>query len=376
MSKTKNFSPLTIGLAFFAMFFGSGNLVFPLFLGQTAGDQWLTVFLGFILSGVIGPLFGVVAMVAYQGNTNKFFETIGKRNALFFVSLLMLVWIPFGAAPRCIRVAYESFATIVPALPLWIFGIAYSVLVYFSIVRKSRMIEVLGYFLTPALLICLAVLWIMGMVGTETPPPALESTGALFYTGMVHGYETMDLIASFFFSLSIIAVIQAENRPVGQSMKKTLLSGFIGMTILALVYGALIYMAARNADLLAPLAKDQLLPFISRQFLGPQWSLIPVGVVFLACLTTSVAMLSVFADFVKEKFLTRSESSNVPVLIGVVLTFGLSLFTFDGLMVVTTPILEVSCPLLILLTIYNLGRKFFFEPKPLTENLSSSKSGR
>ena len=359
MSEPKKFSPFTIGLAFFAMFFGSGNLVFPLFLGQYAGDQWLTVFLGFVLSGVIGPLFGVVAMVAFQGNTDKFFNAIGKRNALLFVSLLMLVWIPFGAAPRCIRVAYESFATMVPIVPLWVFGIAYSALVYFSIVRKSRMIEILGYFLTPALLICLAVLWVFGMNDTAAPPITDHTTASIFHTGLAHGYETMDLIASFFFSLSIIAVIQAEKRSVGASMKKALLSGFIGMSVLALVYLALIYMAARNAELLAPLAKDQLLPFISRQFLGAKLSLIPVGVVFLACLTTSVAMLSVFADFVKEKYLPWDKSSHVSVSLGVVLTFFLSLFTFDGLMVVTTPILEVSCPMLVLITVYNLGKKFF-----------------
>jgi len=359
MSEPKKFSPFTIGLAFFAMFFGSGNLVFPLFLGQYAGDQWPIVSLGFILSGVIGPLFGVVAMVAFKGDTNKFFNTIGKRNALVFVSLLMLVWIPFGAAPRCIRVAYESFATVVPQFPLWLFGIAYSLLVYFSIVRKSRMIEVLGYFLTPALLVCLAILWSMGMNDTASPPIIERSTASIFHTGLAHGYETMDLIASFFFSLSIIAVIQAEKKPVGASMKKALISGFIGMSVLALVYVALIYMAARNADILAPLAKDQLLPYISHQFLGPQLSLIPVGVVFLACLTTSVAMLSVFADFVREKYISWDKNSTVSVSAGVVLTYFLSLFTFDGLMVVTTPILEVSCPLLILITVYNLGKKFF-----------------
>jgi len=356
-------------LAFFAMFFGSGNLVFPLFLGQYAGDNWLTIFLGFVLSGVIGPLFGVVAMVAYQGKTDKFFNTIGKRNALIFVSLLMLVWIPFGAAPRCIRVAYESFATAVPMIPLWLFGIAYSALVYFSIVRKSRMIEILGYFLTPALLICLAVLWIMGMSGTTPPPISDHSTASIFHTGLAHGYETMDLIASFFFSLSIIAVIQSENKPVGASMKKALLSGFIGMSILALVYLALIYMAARNASLLAPLAKDQLLPFISQQFLGPQLSIIPIVVVFLACLTTSVAMLSVFADFVKEKYIPWDKSSVVSVSLGVALTYFLSLFTFDGLMVVTTPILEVSCPLLVLITVYNLGKRFFWQvPEKVPES--------
>ncbi len=343
------------------MFFGSGNLVFPLFLGQYAGDKWPLVSLGFILSGVIGPLFGVVAMVAYQGNTNKFFSTIGKRNALIFVSILMMVWIPFGAAPRCIRVAYESFAAAFPILPLWLFGIFYSALVYFSIVRKNRMIEVLGYFLTPALLICLAVLWIFGMMTAEAPAPTDRTALNVFHIGLAHGYETMDLIASFFFSISIISVIQAEKKSVVKTMKKALLSGFIGMSVLGLVYAALIFMASRNAALLAPLAKDQLLPFISMQFLGPKLSLIPVGLVFLACITTSVAMLSVFADFIRENYFKR-DKTNLSVLSGVGLTYFLSLITFDGLMVVTTPILEISCPLLILLGIYNLAKKFFFSP--------------
>jgi len=369
MSEPKKFSPFIIGLAFFSMFFGSGNLVFPLFLGQYAGDGWPFALAGFVLSGVIGPLFGVVAMVAYQGNTETFFNTIGKRNALIFVSLLMLVWIPFGAAPRCIRVAYESFATVTSVIPLWIFAIGYSAVVYFSIVRKSRMIEILGYVLTPMLLICLAVLWTLGMSGTTSPPVAGHSSGAIFHTGLAHGYETMDLIASFFFSLSIIAVIQAEKKPIGASMKKALLSGFIGMSVLAIVYGGLIYMAARNAALLSPLAKDQLLPFISQQFLGPNLSLVPVVIVFLACMTTSVAMLSVFADFMREKYLKWDVSGKASVLGGVALTYFLSLFTFDSLMVVTTPILEVSCPLLILITVYNLGKKFFGKSKTAVEKI-------
>ncbi|MCB1149676.1 MAG: branched-chain amino acid transport system II carrier protein, partial [Chlamydiia bacterium] len=230
-----------------------------------------------------------------------------------------------------------------------------------SIYRKSRMIEVLGYFLTPALLICLGILWAVGMSGTSAPPASDLTGAAVFHTGLAHGYETMDLIASFFFSTSIITVIQAEKLPMGKSIRKALLSGFFGMGILSVVYLGIIYMAARNAPLMQTLSKEQLLPFISQQFLGPHLSMIPVGVIMLACMTTSVAMLSVFSDFLQDTFLKNVEQKKMAaILSGVVLTYFLSLFTFDGLMVVTTPILEISCPLLILLTLYNLGKRFFF----------------
>ncbi len=374
MSQKKKFSPLTLGLAYFSMFFGSGNLVFPLFLGQFAKVDWMYAFLGFFLSGVAGPLMGSVTMVAFQGDSNRFFNTIGPRLAKVFVTILMLVWIPFGAAPRCILVAYEALVSMVSGVPLVFFGIVYSLFVYFSIVRRNRMIEVLGYFLTPTLLASLAVLWIVGIWNSQPPVAATESAGEVFRVSLSHGYQTMDLIASFFFSASIIHVIRSEGLSVGQSMKKAFLSGSIGMGILGLVYLSIIYMSARHAPLLSALPKDQLLPFISQQFLGPNLSLVPVVVIFLACLTTSVAMLSVFTDFVRSSLPERlgrgdNQKQQIALLIGVVGTFILSLFSFEGSMQLTGPVLEVSCPLLALLAIYNLiklatGRAVSTEPSP------------
>lgn len=374
MSQKKNFSPLTLGLAYFSMFFGSGNLVFPLFLGQFAKVDWMYAFLGFFLSGVAGPLMGSVTMVAFQGESYRFFNTIGPRLAKIFVTILMLVWIPFGAAPRCILVAYEALASMVPGVPLVLFGIVYSLFVYFSIVGRNRMIEVLGYFLTPTLLASLAVLWVVGMWNSEPPIAATETAGEVFRVSLSHGYQTMDLIASFFFSASIIHVIRSEGHSVGKSMKKAFISGSIGMGILGMVYLAIIYMAARHAPLLNALPKDQLLPFISQQFLGPNLSVVPVVVIFLACMTTSVAMLSVFTDFVRNSLpekvgANHNIKQHIALSIGVVGTYFLSLFSFEGSMQLTGPILEVSCPLLALLAVYNLiklamGRSVTAESAP------------
>ncbi|MDU1708553.1 MAG: branched-chain amino acid transport system II carrier protein, partial [Anaerococcus vaginalis] len=52
---------LVIGFALFAMFFGAGNLIFPPFLGNKVGDQYLIATLGFLLSAVGLVFLGLLA---------------------------------------------------------------------------------------------------------------------------------------------------------------------------------------------------------------------------------------------------------------------------------------------------------------------------
>ncbi len=44
----------------FGLFFGAGNLIFPLHLGQLAGHNWGPAALGFLVTGVLLPLLSVV----------------------------------------------------------------------------------------------------------------------------------------------------------------------------------------------------------------------------------------------------------------------------------------------------------------------------
>ncbi len=361
MTAKASLSPITIGLAFFSMFFGSGNLVFPLFLGQLAEGEWSYVTIGFILGGVVGPFLGTLTMIAYKGDTNRFFSSLGARNALIFTTILTAVWIPLGAAPRCINIAYESFASAVPACPAWLFGAIYSLIVWWIIASKTRMMEILGRYLTPALLVSLAALWVMGMWHSPeiaTEPETVVAPSSLFYMSLIQGYSTMDLIAAFYFSSSIIAVLRASEKTEKGSRRKSLIAGSVGMVVLALVYVGLIYMAARNAGQLHGLAKEQLLPYLSHAFLGPHLGLITVSAVVLACLTTSIAMLSVYTDFLKEKYLAKvPQSTSWAMIIGLVSSYLLSLLGLETIIAITNPILEICCPLLVLLAVYNLIKR-------------------
>ncbi|MCB9229710.1 MAG: branched-chain amino acid transport system II carrier protein, partial [Deltaproteobacteria bacterium] len=96
---------IIVGLALFSMFFGSGNLIFPLDVGRVAGGQFLWGALGFILTAVLVPFMGVVAMVVYNGDYQKFFAFSGKKTGFILTLILLSFWIPFGSGPRCITLS-------------------------------------------------------------------------------------------------------------------------------------------------------------------------------------------------------------------------------------------------------------------------------
>ena len=76
--RTKQSNLLTTGLALFSMFFGAGNLIFPLLIGQSVrGNVWYAVS-GLAVTAVIVPFLGVAAMVLFQADYGRFFGRMGK----------------------------------------------------------------------------------------------------------------------------------------------------------------------------------------------------------------------------------------------------------------------------------------------------------
>ena len=84
-SKPKAKGPIivTMGLALFATQFGAGNLIFPPFLGQQTGSNWLVGFLGFFIMDVGLAALAIYSVVANRegtvdGVTNKIGTIPGK----------------------------------------------------------------------------------------------------------------------------------------------------------------------------------------------------------------------------------------------------------------------------------------------------------
>lgn len=72
-----------ISFMLFSLFFGAGNLIFPPFLGQNAGDHLVSAMVGFLATAVILPVLGVIVVAEFNG-LDRLAQKVGKRFSLIF----------------------------------------------------------------------------------------------------------------------------------------------------------------------------------------------------------------------------------------------------------------------------------------------------
>jgi len=352
MEKAKYPSFFVIGLALYSMFFGAGNIIFSLYIGQSVQADWVYGAAGFIVSAVLIPLLGVIAMLIYRGDYERFFGTFGKIPAFLVVLTLLTVWIPLGSSPRNVTLSFASLAAQIPMPPFWAFSLIYCVAAGLIVYRKSRMLDVLGYVLTPLLIACLGLIVFVGFCSTPSFLPGPESK-TLFLQSLMTGYNTHDLIASFFFSASIIEILRQSS-----SEKKTLSITFkaclVALVLLALTYIGLIGVAASHPDALAGVKREALLMSLAQNVLGTNLSFVAGLAIILACFTTSVALVTVYTNFLTDKVFNNPHAYTFSLLLTLVSTFALSITGLDGITNLTQPFLEYAYPVLLLLIILKL----------------------
>lgn len=119
MEETKTYSwkqLLMVSSLIFGMFFGSGNLIFPVHLGQMAGSNWISAGVGFAISGALFPLLAILAVVVTKSDgLYDLAKPVGKWYAALFLILVHLTIGPFFGTPRTAATAFEMAAK--PFLP-------------------------------------------------------------------------------------------------------------------------------------------------------------------------------------------------------------------------------------------------------------------
>ena len=53
---------VSVASMLFGLFFGAGNLIFPVYMGQLAGRNLIPAMIGFLITGVGLPLMGVASI--------------------------------------------------------------------------------------------------------------------------------------------------------------------------------------------------------------------------------------------------------------------------------------------------------------------------
>jgi branched-chain amino acid:cation transporter, LIVCS family len=350
----------TTGFALFAMFFGAGNLVFPIKMGHHAESGFAWAISGFMLTGVIAPILGFLSMMLYEGDWRKFFASIGKVPGFVLVSAILLVLGPCGALPRCIALTSSAVQTVFPTLTLEVFSLIACVIIFLLTFQENNVISVIGKFLTPFKLITLGILMMAGFMAKEMLSPSTESGATLFTSGLLDGLQTLDLPAALLFSAFLFPTIRdfahRENTSVTKIAAKVAL---ICGTLLAFVYIGFCYVAACQNDALSGIPTELLLIRLSEHLLGSWGSNFTMVLIVLACLTTEVALTAIFAEYLKKEIFKGKVRYEVCLAITLVWAYFFAIMSFNGIIKMLAPILVISYPALVCLCVANLAKQLW-----------------
>lgn len=347
---------LIVGFALFAMFFGAGNLIFPPFLGNAVGSQYIIASIGFICTGVGLPLLAIIAVTKGDGTFESMASKISPKFAIAFTTLLFVAIGPMLAIPRTAATTYElAVQPNLPGISPLVWMIIYFAINLIFVLRKSSIIDSIGTYLTPLLIIILSVIIIKGIV---FPIGEILNTGTtgVIATSLTEGYQTMDALGGLLFATMISGSILAKGYSKEEVIPMTLKSGFIASLGLAFVYGGLMYLGAQTTSTFTgELTKSNILLFISRSVLGNVGSIVIGLAMALACLSTSIGLLSAGASFFEKLSkgkLTYKFNAIVICLISIVIgSLGV-----DKIVVISGPILNLLYPVaitLIFTTLFN-----------------------
>jgi LIVCS family branched-chain amino acid:cation transporter len=93
--------------------------------------------------------------------------------------------------------------------------------------------------------------------------------------------------------------------------------------------------------------------------LGPLAAPIVCGTVILACLTTAIVLALLFADFLRKEVSKDRLSSSASLVLTLAITFFVSTLEFSGIGKFIGPILQISYPALIVLTVSSILQKLW-----------------
>lgn len=302
---TENKSPrfsdaVIIGFAMFATFFGAGNMIFPPYLGNISGSQWFTGFLCFILADAGLAIMTVLALIRLDGSIMAVFERLGKLPAKIVTFATMFIVGPALCIPRTCATTFEmGVLPFFPNFSPWIFGVIFFAVVFSLIVHRTRVVDIIGKYMTPILLISLAALVIRGAIAPVGDIRGGNDTITTAKEGFLAGYQTMDVLGALAFTLIVIRDVRTKGYNTHKSsMNIVIRASIVTFVGLFLVYGGLCYLGATSSSLdLGEFNQTSLLVTITQRLLGNFGMALLAVIVLFACLTTAVGLASSSGDF-------------------------------------------------------------------------------
>lgn len=358
----------------FGLFFGAGNLIFPVYMGQQAGANLWPAIVGLCLTGVGLPLLGVAAMGMSQ--SEGCFDMgcrVGRGYSYFFTCALYLSIGPLFAIPRTATVSFS--VGILPLLPpeyetpaLCIFSALFFLVVLYFSLRPSGILTWVGKVLNPLFLLFLSILLAAALLHPMGNPAALEPIGAYtgqsaaqsFFQGFLEGYNTLDALAALAFGIVLINAIRGLGLQSPQAISgSTVKAGCLSTALMAVIYCLLTVVGAQSRAVYGLSADGgEALYQIGTHYFGTLGGVLLGITVTFACLKTAIGLITSCATTFTELF-PRSLSYRAYTVVFCLFSFGVANFGLSRIISLSTPVLMFLYPLTITLVLLCLTGRWF-----------------
>ena len=352
--KKKLLDTIIIGFALFAIFFGAGNLIFPPYLGVTAGENWGITTLAFLISDPLLSIIAVMVVAALGGSALN----VGRRIHPLFASALAAICVlligPIFAVPRTGASTHEIFVqSYFPSAPQWITSLVFFGIVLWITYKENSVMDAIGKYLTPILLVILFLIFVGAVLQPNASFAATDRTG-LFAQGFKEGYQTMDVLGAPL----LAGVVMKDITRRGYLNKKDQFRmmfgvGIVAFILLALVYSTLAYSGASMSTVIDSTAqRAAMLTTIVKNLLG-SWGQLAMGLaVCFACLTTAIGLTTTCGQYFEE--VSKGKISyKKTILVTVAVEFIISLVGVDSLINLAVPVLTFIFPIMIALILFS-----------------------
>lgn len=325
-SKLSKKNIIYLGIMLFGIFFGAGNVIFPISMGQAAGNQIIPAVIGFLVTGVGLPILGIAAF----GLTNSkgmfdLASNAGKPFAYFFSTIISLLIGPIIVIPRLAATAYQiGIAPLLKAsqqtVGLLIFSIIFFLLVWYLTRKPDNLLDYIGKFLTPIFLILLAMIIVMALIkpmgDIHTPLATGKYINHPFSSGFIEGYNTLDGAGSVAIAIVVIEAIKKLGVKTPPKIASSVIkSGLISAFLMGLVYTLLALVGTMSLGQFEASENGGVgLVQIATYYFGNFGNMLLAVLIFIACLKTNVAMISAFGDTMGDMLPKKINYSKITVI--------------------------------------------------------------
>ncbi|WEV40750.1 branched-chain amino acid transport system II carrier protein [Lactobacillus sp. ESL0681] len=364
---------LMVASLLFGLFFGAGNMIFPIHLGQIAGANWGIATIGFLVTAVLLPLLAVLAISAsHAKGVYDIGKPLGKHFGIIFMVLIHLTLGPLFATPRTASISFS--VGLQPVLPtnwarpgLLIFSAIFFILAFIISYNQSAILERIGKILNPLFLLLLFIIFLFGFISPMGQANAQKVTTAYqqapFFNGFLEGYNTMDALAGLAFGYTIVSAVKQLGKTSAKSNAKvTARAGVIATSGIGIIYIGLIWLGATTLKhfKISPeggTAFNQIVTY----YLGDFGHALLATIVTLTCLTTAVGLIAAFAQDFHRSFSKVSYHTWLAIM--TFASFITANFGLDTIISWSTPMLMFVYPIAIALIILSIAAaKFDHDP--------------